>query len=245
MRRLILCALMIFITGLMSAQVTGKVYILCYHTFLGTPNSIYDFAPSVFEQHLQDISDLGYRFVSFDEILNNSVSGNKNVLITIDDAHRTLKTVKPILEKFHIVPIAFTYVSPLLAQDWHYLSFDELITFRDNGYTMGGHGFYHEAMSEKFYRNDPRGFEKEIYTAKNVLERHLGQTVNLWAFPYGQYSETAIRLLKDAGYVYGFTLIERAMLLPIRNEPELMKLPRYLMTKGEWKRIYKVLKDND
>ncbi|HOJ28600.1 MAG TPA: hypothetical protein PL059_05955, partial [Spirochaetota bacterium] len=86
--RFIFAALLFFLS-VSPLYASNKVYVLVYHTFMGKKIK-YDISIQEFQKQLLDLRSHGFSFISFDDIKYRKVSGDKNILITIDDGHHTV-----------------------------------------------------------------------------------------------------------------------------------------------------------
>ncbi len=222
----------------------GKTIVLCYHTFIGLPWDKFDFSPKIFNKQIVSMKKLGYRFVSFQDMLSNTLTGNTNILITFDDGNQSVRSVyQNIVEKYGIKPILFIY--PAIISHVHYaLNYSDLQVFENEGAVIGAHGYYHLFVNEKLYKRDSVSFIREIYKPKDILSKNLKTNVNIYAYPFGAYSEVTVDYLKKAGYSYAFTIKPGPTKVPLGLNPDPYKLPRYLVTKSSWKYIYRLLKNN-
>jgi hypothetical protein len=62
--------------------------------------------------------------------------------------------------------------------------------------------------------------------SRQVLEHHLGGTVDLFAWPFGIYDPDLIAAAEKAGYVAAFSIRRR----PASRAEMLMTIPRYIVT---------------
>src|SRR4030042_1614763 len=109
MRTIFLTLLLIFIGGLSvkSAELppAPSVHVLCYHAFLDD-RKIYNFSIEELREHIDFFKSRGYRFVKFSDIINKNISGNKNILITVDDGNRTVyDAYYSVFKKNNIKPV--------------------------------------------------------------------------------------------------------------------------------------------
>lgn len=222
----------------------GNVYVLCYHSFLGENNQ-YDFSPEQFKSQMEEIQNIGYRFVSFNDIRNNKVSGDNNVLITIDDGNSSIQKIyEEVLKPMGIMPILFIYPSVIDHGSFALKSID-LVYYLKEGITIGAHGYKHTLfVNQKLYDKDRWQFNREIYGSKIALEKMLSDRVEVYAYPFGRHSPITISSLKNAGYKYAFSLTSAQLKAPIDTNENLFTLPRYLVTKDRWDDIYNMLKKN-
>jgi len=220
----------------------GKTIALCYHTFIGLPWDQFDFSPKVFSNQIAIIKKLGYRFVSFRDMLSNSLTGNTNILITVDDGNRSVRSVyQNILQINGIEPVLFIY--PAIISRMHYaLNYSDLREYENEGAVIGAHGYYHLFIDKKLYESDSISFMREIYKPKDVLSQNLKTNISIFAYPFGVCSDITIDNMKKAGYSYAFTIKPGPIKIPLKTNPDPYRLPRYLVTKGSWKYIYKLLK---
>ncbi len=222
----------------------GKAIALCYHTFLGLNRDQYDFSPRSFGFQIRSLKKIGYRFISFADLLATNVSGNTNILITLDDGNSSIKSIyKNVLENNGIKPVLFIY--PAVINRMHYaLNYSDLEEFETQGASIGAHGYYHLFVTDRLYKRDPSLFRQEIYKPMEVLDRNLSNRINIYAYPYGCYSKVTVEYLKKAGYSYAFTIKPGIIKIPLERNPDSFSLPRYLVTKASWKQLYRLLKYN-
>ena len=234
----------IFLLMISTLFADGSVIVLCYHTFLGKKNILYDFSPEQFSNQIESIKELGYKFVSFEEIISNNVNGNKNILLTIDDGNSSIKRiVDSVLKPNNILPILFIYPA-IISHRTFVLKNQDLIDYQKEGFTIGGHGYNHMFVNQKLYDTDIKCFNREVYLSKTSLEKKLGTNIYVYAYPFGVYSSITIKHLIKAGYHYSFCLTEKPMLVPISLNADLFQLPRYMVTRNNWKGVYQYLKNN-
>jgi len=218
----------------------GTVYVLCYHSFQGRKTD-YDIAPEEFNKQIKEIRDLGYTFVRTEDVLAGRASGDRNVWLTIDDGNESVQTVYDrTLRKFDIKPLLFIYPA-IIGRVPYAMKYNQLEALVADGSTIGAHGFYHLFLNEKQYKKDKKEFMKEIYESGEVLENKLGVDVQLFAYPFGVYSDLARDEIRKAGYRYAFTIEQGSVRLPLDRNAEPLKLPRYLVTKTSWKNVRAVL----
>ena len=86
--RYIAIALISFLTSV-PLYSSDKVYILVYHTFMGK-NIKYDISLNEFHKQMSEFKNNKFTFVTFDDVKQGKIKGDKNICITIDDGHRTV-----------------------------------------------------------------------------------------------------------------------------------------------------------
>ena len=70
-----------------------------------------------------------------------------------------------------------------------------------HGMSFGAHSHTHPSLS----RLDKEEQEKEIKKSKKILEKELKTEINLFAYPYGNFNEKTIDILKQEGFICGLT----------------------------------------
>jgi peptidoglycan/xylan/chitin deacetylase (PgdA/CDA1 family) len=217
-----------------------NVYILCYHAFLEKKDP-YTFTMDQFREQISTLKKNGFTFVRFEDVINGRITGDKNILITIDDGnHSVYEAYRAIMKPNGIKPALGIY--PAIIGRRHYaMTWDQLKELSADGCYIASHGYHHMFLSEKYFKKDPASFKKEIYLSKKVLEEKLGRRIETMIYPFGVNSDTAISELKNAGYRYGMTIKAGMTALPITDN---FKIHRYLMTKPSQKGTFaSIMKD--
>ncbi|MBX7056978.1 MAG: polysaccharide deacetylase family protein [Leptospirales bacterium] len=227
-----------------SSQEGARVYVLCYHTFLGRSGE-YDTSPQEFGRQMDELATLGYRFVSYPEMLAGQVSGSRNVLISIDDGNRSLLSVyQNVLRRHSIKPLLFIYPGIIDKADYA-LTFPELKNIQSQGASFGSHGYFHLFLNQKTHDRSPTAFHDEFHRSKRILQERLGiANVDVFAFPFGVTSDLARAELRRAGYRYAFTIFHGQVRVPLDQNSDPLRLPRYMVTKESWRLISGILRRN-
>jgi peptidoglycan/xylan/chitin deacetylase (PgdA/CDA1 family) len=72
---------------------------------------------------------------------------------------------------------------------------------RRGGITIGSHTRTHVSLPME----GPTTVKEELEGSKRVLEMHLGERIDHFAYPGGQFTPHVVTALKDAGYRYAYT----------------------------------------
>jgi len=203
------------------------VYILCYHAFLDKKDP-YSFTNDQFKDQLERLKNNGFKFVTFEDIIDDRISGNNNILISIDDGNRSVyQAYFAVMKPMGIKPLLGIY--PAIINKKNYaMTWDQVKELSDDGCYIASHGYHHMFLSEKYYKTDPAGFKKEIYISKKILEEKLNKKIETMVYPFGTFSDIAVSELKNAGYKYGVTIVAKMENIPIKDN---FQINRYLMTK--------------
>jgi len=235
----IIASLILFLAFAAPSYSEG-VYILCYHAFLERKDP-YSFSKEQFKDQLTRLKNSGFTFVAYEDVINNRIKGNKNILVSIDDGNHTVyQTYYSILKPMGIKPLLGIY--PAIINRMHYaMTWDQIKELAADGCYIASHGYHHMFLSEKYYKQDPISFKKEIYLSKKILEEKLNRKIDTMIYPFGVTSDTAISELKNAGYKYGLTIEPKGEPLPFNNN---FRIHRYLMTKPGQKGVIAFITKN-
>ncbi len=228
---------------LSALRAEGEVFVLCYHTFQGR-SSDYDVSPEEFERQIRLIRDLGYSFVSMQDALAGRVTGDRNVLISIDDGNKSVAAIyERVLVRNGIKPTLFIYPAILDRVDYA-MTTQQLKRYHENGAFVGSHGYYHLFLNQKTRDRSVQAFRDEVYKSRDVLQQKLGAPIRVFAYPFGVHTELGETELKRAGYEYAFTINHGRTLIPLSRNRNPLKLPRYLISKAGWNLVYSILRNH-
>jgi len=207
----------------------SKVYILCYHTFLGKPKLSTDFSIEEFRQHMELLKKNGVTFLRMADIRKGTVQGTRNVLVMLDDGNRSAyeayeKVLKPLK-----IPVIFAIYPGIISQANFAMRWEQLEQILKEGQEIASHGYFHEYMTDKFSREHPKRFQDEIVLSKKVLEDRLKISIDTFVYPFGLVSGSGKQLIRETGYTYAFGLGEKPMI----SSFEKLNIPRFLVTRGQ------------
>lgn len=186
------------------AFAAGKAYILDYHTFLASGASSMDFDLETLAGQLDRFAALGYRFVSLEDAIAGRIEGEANIVVTIDDGHRTVsEAYDKVFAPRGIRPTLFVYPA-VIGRTGFSLGRDELRRLQEAGCGLGSHGYHHEYLTTRAFAEDRRKASAEIERTGPALERLTGTRPRLFAFPFGVGSAEAEELLARNGFEYAF-----------------------------------------
>lgn len=212
---------------------------LGYHSFLGGKRSKYDFSLNEMKRHIAYFKSRGFQFVSFQDIVKGDISGNKNILITIDDGNRSVyRLYRNVLKPAGIRPLLAVYTAPI-GRERFALTWRQLMELSRDGCEIASHGYYHLKMSRRLYRKKRKNFLQEIYRPKSELEKHLGKQIRVFVFPYGHYIRSSFAHLNEAGYWYAFNTLDGAVFTELGQNKNRFELARYMIDRGHWKQSFR------
>ncbi len=179
-------------------------------------------SPAVFAQHMQHLSDQGYRTINMSEavkILRNGSLAKKCAVVTFDDGYGDFyRHAFPALSRHQFsatvfLPTAYIGAQPIQFKGKDCLTWNEVRELRKHGICFGSHTVTHPQLSSL----DASAVKSEILNSKQALEDNLGESVDSFAYPYAFPEEKVsfVRMLREtlvaAGYGQGVsTRIGRA-----------------------------------
>ncbi len=218
-----------------SSQVAG-VSILLYHRFGPTVADSMTVTTAVFESQLRYLKDNGYTVVPLSRLVDYrrgktaAPLPSKAVVIVSDDGHKSVYTdMLPLIKKYHVPVTLFLYPSAISNASYA-MTWDQIRQLKRSGlFDMQGHTYWHPNFKIEKKRLSPSEYDKfvdmQLRKSKEKLEKELGGTINMLAWPFGIYDDQLERKAAGAGYVAAFTIERR----PVRPSDKIMELPRYLM----------------
>lgn len=160
-----------------------------------------------FEQHMKYLNDHGYTSYFAqdlaDALINHQSLPGKPVVVTIDDGYDDFFSYGyPIVKKYNIKTSLF--ISTGLLQVSGYMNWDNIKDMEGSGFVSSyNHTWSHYSLG----KSDRAKAEQEIITAKMQLEARLGKADNIFAYPYGNSSQTAADVLQKNGFKAAFTTL--------------------------------------
>ena len=192
-----------------------------------------------FISHINEIRNADLKFITFEEF---DVSFGKNntsrkVLLTVDDAFSSFyKNAWPILKKEKIPFIIFVNTETVGAKG--YMNWEQIqkISKFDFVY-IGNHSHSHGYLVDK----TDEEIRKDLTIAKDILKKKLDYETKIFAYPFGEYKNSYIKIVKDLGFKYAFGQ-HSGVIDQTKNKFELPRFPineKY----GEIKRFKSLLKN--
>ncbi len=185
-----------------------RIPILTYHS-IDDSGSVISTSREKFQQQMQYLSDKSFQIISLKDILTcikeKQPFPEKAVAITFDDGFKSNYEVAfPILKKFGYTATIFMvsgrcgYNNKWLGQldeipVMDLLEWDEITEMSDYGIEFGAHTLGHPHLPQLTLKEA----KKEIIESKTLLEKHTGNDVIFFDYPYGEESEEIKKIVKD------------------------------------------------
>lgn len=207
-----------------------EVPILCYHNISNGKDGKEDLlhiSDKQLNEQLRYLHEDGYATITPDELyayMNGSAPlPSKPVMITFDDSHEAHFTIAiPVLNKYHYKGVFFIMTVCLNKPGW--LTDKEIREMSAQGHIIACHTWDHTnlALHPNYHLNE------QLIQPKKQLEKITGKTISYFAYPYGVWSEKAIKDLKETDYIAAFQL----------DKPQYSTDPNYtirrIMVSGKW-----------
>lgn len=211
-----------------------KVFVLCYHSFLGNKRFAGDVSMQELKKQMDYFKDKGFQFVTLADILKGTVKGSQNILVVIDDGNESVyRAYHDIFKPRHIKPVLAIYPG-IIGKKSYALNWEQLKGLSQDGCEIASHGFYHLHLNQKLYDKDKSAFIKEINGSKEFLEKRLNVKILAMAYPNGIQAEITKKTLKEAGYKCAFTIKWGPLLSPLSANKDPFELPRYMIYQNNW-----------
>jgi peptidoglycan/xylan/chitin deacetylase (PgdA/CDA1 family) len=202
--------------------------VLMYHKVNDLPDNPVTVPPSVFDEQMAQLRELGYTAVGLEEVLAHYRLGTAlphgATLITFDDGYRdTLEYALPVLKRYGYPAVVFVPIGhigePRPLPHEHRLAarnivnrtleWDALAELEGEGVRVECHGISHRPLTALAIDEAV----KEIALSKLRLEDALRRPVSAFAYVKGSeadYRPVHLSLVRQAGYELGFTSVSGA-----------------------------------
>lgn len=161
-----------------------------------------------FERQILYLIKKGYKFISLkDYISTNSNKKHIYISLTFDDGFAdNFWYAFPLLKKYKI-PATIFLIAGFVGKDLifnryrdkekdRFLKWEEVKEMIDSDIDFGSHSLTHPHLTEI---DDNKAWE-EIYNSKVMIEEKLGKKVDFFCYPYGEFDERIVSMVKKAGY---------------------------------------------
>jgi peptidoglycan/xylan/chitin deacetylase (PgdA/CDA1 family) len=226
-------------------SVMSVLPILCYHNVaLAPPEARFKLlyvSPDKFERQLWTLRRLGLRGVSMGEGIARLRNGTARgcVAFTFDDGYADTLEAAPLMKRYgfratcYIVSGALgTYNSwdaQYLQETKPLMSRRQLDEWLAAGMEVGSHSCSHPRLHEL----PPDAARDEIAESRVALRNMLGVPIEHFAYPFGDFTDDTVELVRRAGYTSAVTVLPGVA----RASDDRLRLPRMLVN-GErslWK----------
>ena len=247
--KLFFSCLLLFALALPASAATDQVNvpILLYHRFGQTVADGMTIKTSVFEEHLKYLRDNGYTVIPLRKLVawyqkKGPAPAPKSVVIVEDDAHISVYTdMLPLAKKYRVPVTIFIYPSAV-SNAKYAMTWEQLRELKKSGlFDFQSHTYWHPNFKKERRKLKPADFDKlvssQFLKAKDKINKELGVSVDLLAWPFGIYDDDLLKRAAAAGYSGTFTIERRHA----TAADSVMKLPRYLLINADQGKIFAAL----
>jgi peptidoglycan/xylan/chitin deacetylase (PgdA/CDA1 family) len=186
-------------------EMRDSATVLMYHRFGESRYPSTNISIEQFEAHLAHLAAGNYTVLKLDDIIVRLRAGellpDRTVAITIDDAYLSVYTdAWPRLTEAGFPFTLFVASSPIDRELSGYMSWEQIRELQSSGVTIGSQTHTHPHM----HRLSDEEVRAEISTSNGRFIEELGLRPELFAYPYGEYSQFVIDAVKDAGFRAAF-----------------------------------------
>lgn len=195
------------------AHAKSSAVILMYHHFGDDTPASTSVKIDQFEAHLDYLRQNNFNVWPLSKLVQHwqadQAVPDKTVVLTADDAYKSVYTeAYPRLKKLGWSLTTFVNSEPIDKRFGNFMSWDQMREMQADGFEFANHSHTHSKMRPLNDETNQKMLERvrnELTITQKRLQDELGEQTNqnpkLFAYPYGEYSESAANLIADMGYV--------------------------------------------
>jgi peptidoglycan/xylan/chitin deacetylase (PgdA/CDA1 family) len=187
-----------------------QIPVLLYHS-IDDSGSIISVYFNEFKKQMKFLKDNGFKSISLDEyityIKDNKPAPSKSFVLTFDDGYLNfLSEVFPILRQYGFTATIFLATGYIGGScEWikensvprlKILEWKDIIQLKNSGISFGTHTVSHPYMTEL----TDKEITYEILECKKLIEQKLGGPITSFCYPYGDYDERVLNIVKKNGF---------------------------------------------
>ncbi len=201
------------------ARSPEKIKVLMYHRVVEGHTPLPDerefcIEAKIFRNHLRILEKMGFTTITFEDYhLYQEGKLNlpkKPIILTFDDGYRdTYEIAYPLLKEFGMRAVVFVLGDPnVRMNDWDsgyeitpapLMTPAQIFELHAAGFEIGSHSLTHPRLTQI-----PREQAwEEVMRSRMLLEILINAPVRTFSYPYGLVDDTARRLVREAGYLFG------------------------------------------
>ena len=197
-------------TSTQSQPVPAHAVILLYHHVADNTPALTSISPTLFEQHLQYLSNHDFKVWPLhriiDAISQHQQIPDKVVAITFDDGYQSIyQNAFPLLKKHHFPFTIFVSTAAIDQRFSLQSSWDELRTMAAAGATIGNHSNSHDHLLKPHHNENSaqwlQRIKSDISKAELRIQQEIGISRKFFAYPYGEYNQQLSKLILQLGLV--------------------------------------------
>lgn len=188
-----------------SASAAKSAVVLLYHRFGEDKFPSTNIRLSQFEGHLKELASGGYVVLPLLDVIRALRDGvslpDRAVAITVDDAYESVFTEGwPRLKAAGFPLTLFVSTEPVDLKIQGYMNWNQVRELAQQGVTIGNHTRKHPHLLNQ----TPEQAVDEILKAGHRFQTELGQTPDIFAYPFGEAGLSLIQAVRGAGFRAAF-----------------------------------------
>jgi peptidoglycan/xylan/chitin deacetylase (PgdA/CDA1 family) len=162
---------------------------------------------NIFASQMAYLSSKGYTAITADQLAlalkNHNKLPSRSIVLTFDDGYSDFYTYAlPIIKQYSFK--ANLMIPTGLIENSGYMSWEQLKdAFSSGNATIYNHTWSHALLGSA----STQKIGYEISTANKQLSNYLGQTPNIFTYPYGSNSTNVVSYLAEHGFIAAFSEI--------------------------------------
>ncbi len=201
---------------------------LLYHRFNESKYPSTSISKVLFRQQLSYLKKNQFEVLNFSDAilkLRSKDTQGKYIVITIDDAFNSfMEHGFPIIKEFGFPATLFINTETVGSGD--YLSWNDLKILAENNIEIGNHTHTHDYFLDMDTASRQQTFFEDVYLAQELIKSNLNLKPSVFAFPYGEFDEGMIEIVKKMGFIGAAA--QNSGVMSVYSD--LYALPRFPMT---------------
>lgn len=202
-----------FSPSALATTTSSSAVILMYHHFDDDTPASTSVTLAQFDAHLDLLQKQQFTVWPLSKLVthweNNQPIPERTVVLTADDAYKSVYTeAYPRLKALGWSMTTFVNSEPIDKRFGNFMTWEQMREMKADGFEFANHTHTHSKMRPINGETESEMLQRvrqEIEITQQRLQEELGKDTNesprLFAYPYGEYSESAANLIKEMGYI--------------------------------------------
>ncbi len=183
---------------------------LMYHHFGESRHPSTNIRLEQFEQHLQLLEQNNFQVLPLATVIkaiqNNEALPDKSVVITMDDAYRSVYSEAYPRLKQRGWPFTVFVSSDYIDKNYsNYMSWQQMRKMEQHGASFGNHSRSHNHLIRRLENETEIAWQQRISNdityAQQRLRDELKTPIDVIAYPYGEYNLTIANIIQELGMI--------------------------------------------
>ncbi|BDX03912.1 polysaccharide deacetylase [Marinomonas pontica] len=192
----------------MAGQAQDYLPVLQYHHVSASSPKSTSVTPEQFTEHMDYLKNAGFQVVdlrsALDDLKAHKPLPEKSVAISFDDAYRSIYQAGfPIMKERNFPFTVFINTEPVERHSRSFLTWEQMKEMEASGGVFANHTIRHPYMLRKEKGETDQDWlarmTHEVDTVEQLLNKHLGHSPKMLAYPYGESNRQIRDMMKDRG----------------------------------------------